>query len=98
MCVSILILTFSLGFCTAYGLTLFSLVLATEFFDYTDDFADNTVTSISMTLLTTVITAGPPIILGEQYKHLCKIIEQLSHKKQEEKKNKIVKQFLRYNM
>ena len=79
-------------------LLFFLWYLPQSFFDYTDDFADNTVTSISMTLLTTVITAGPPIILGEQYKHLCKIIEQLSHKKQEEKKNKIVKQFLRYNM
>ena len=87
-CVSIWILFFSLFCGVTYGVTLFSLVYVTEFFDYTYDFADNTVTSISMTFLSVVITAGPPFILGEQYKHLCKIIERLSHKRKEEKKRK----------
>lgn len=43
-----------------------------EFFDYTDDFADNSVTSIGMTFISAAIVAGPPL---KQYNLLCEYIK-----------------------
>ena len=58
--------------CAAYAITLVSLIYVAEFFDYTDDFADNSVTSIGMTFISAAIVAGPPL---KQYNLLCEYIK-----------------------
>ena len=65
---------FTIIFCVAYAIMLACLVQVTEFFDYTDDFSDSTVSNISTTILSIILTAVPPVLVWKQYENVCKII------------------------